>query len=373
MPCLPGPAFAPFRSALVLCVALLLSSAGWAQTQAKAASVPLSNPRLRLVGQVDDLDAAHPRLAYPGTGLLLRFTGRSIGLDVDSSSDTSALTVLVNEGAPLTYVLHQGPQNLVIAADTTDGPQTVQIVKRTETWQGVLTLEDITVPEGTTLLAAPELPTRKLLFIGDSVTCGTGLDDNATCVNDRQHPSSNAYQTYGMLLGRRLDAESRLVCYGGRGLERDYRGLEAKDHVLTVPELIELSVPADEPGQRATWETKRWQPAALVVSVGTNDFNLQKTKPLNQGRWVGEYVQFVRQLRQDYPDALIFLTEGSIVTDPLLRTYVQETVKRMGDARVRYLPSVHYPGHSCDGHPTEEQHFHIANDFEPALREALGW
>lgn len=356
-------------------LAVVVASCGGGAAQGPSAGpslTPASDARLRFFGQIDARDPQHPRLAYPATGLMLRFTGKSVELRVESSTDTSALSVVVNHASPLTYVLDKGPQSVVIAADSATAVQTVEIYKRTETWQGLVTVNGVLLPEGTSLLAPPELPRRKLLFLGDSVTCGTGLDDNATCVNDRQHPSSNAYDTYGMRLGRRLDAESRLVCYGGRGLERDYRGLEAKDDVLTVPQLISLAIPADAPGDRVPWDVKQWQPDAILLSVGTNDFNLQSTKPLDAERWIGEYVVFLASLRKSYPQATILVTEGAIVTNPLLRQYVQEAAKRAHDAHVRYVPSTHYPGHSCDGHPTNAQHLEITNDFAPVLQEVLG-
>lgn len=364
------------RPSLLAAVCLAASTLAGVPAEAQApapTTVSAADARLRFFGQLDAHDPQQPHLAYPGTGLLLRFTGKAVSLNVDATKDTTALTVVVNGAAPLTYPLNKGEQSIVIAADSPTAPQTVAVFKRTETWQGILTVNGVTLPAGATLLTPPALPRRRLLFIGDSVTCGTGLDDNATCVDDRLHPSSNAYDTYGLRLGRRLDAESRLVCYGGRGLERDYLGREAKDNVLTVPQLIDLAIPADAPNERVHWDTQQWQPDAIVVSVGTNDFNLQATKPLDPARWTREYLAFASDLRKQYPGALILLTEGAIVTNALLRQLVQEVATRAGDPRIRYVPSTHYPGHSCDGHPTNEQHLQITNDFAPVLQDALGW
>ena len=85
------------------------------------------------------------------------------------------------------------------------------------------------------------------MFIGDSVTCGGGVDNNAQCKPDPEHPANNVYDSYGMLLGRRMDAQIQLVCYGGRGLERDYRGLGISDGVLNAPQFLDLAVVTDEP------------------------------------------------------------------------------------------------------------------------------
>jgi lysophospholipase L1-like esterase len=211
------------------------------------------------------------------------------------------------------------------------------------------------------------------MFIGDSVTCGAGVNNNAICEPDPLHPANDAYNAYGMVLGRWLDAQSDLVCYGGRGLERDYRGRDEADGVLNAPQFVHLSVATDNPSERAPWDATRWQPDAIIVSLGTNDFNLQKTKPLSENEWVDEYVAFVRALRKDYPHSFVLLTEGAMVTDPLLRKMVLETVARMHKKNVKYVQATHYPGNGCNGHPTRAQHLRIADDLEPVIRQTLGW
>jgi lysophospholipase L1-like esterase len=211
------------------------------------------------------------------------------------------------------------------------------------------------------------------MFVGDSVTCGVGIDNNAQCTHDPQLPDINAYESYGMLLGRRLDAETQLVCYGGRGLVRDYRGFVLADNVVNIPDFFTLAIASDKPEGRVPWDAGRFQPDAIFMSIGTNDMNLEKTKPLDEIAWVAAYVDFLHKARSLYPRSLIFVTEGAIVTDPLLARMVQRAAAQSLDSRVIYAPSEHYPGNGCNGHPTGIQHRHMADDFEVTLRRALNW
>jgi hypothetical protein len=94
----------------------------------------------------------------------------------------------------------------------------------------------------------------------------------------------------------------------------------------------------------------------------TNDFNLQKTQPLDEKKWVDEYVAFLRALRKDYRHSYILLSEAAIVTDPLLRQMVQQTVAKVHDKKVKYVTGHHYPGLPCDAHPTLLEHRRIADD-----------
>jgi lysophospholipase L1-like esterase len=335
--------------------------------------VLLNNYRIQFIGRIDDRNPLKPRLAYPGTEIRLRLHGGSMRLVLSSDSDKSALTIVVDHGAPRLQLLHLGLNDLTLSAAPAEGDHTFEIMKRTETWQGILTVESISLPPDVILLPPPIPSQRKLMFVGDSVTCGTGVNNNAICKADPENPSSDVYNSYGLLLGRRLDAETHLVCYGGRGLVRDYRGLGIEDHVLNAPQFFPLAVAADALSGRVAWDATRFQPDAIVFSLGTNDFSLQKTKPLDEPRWIDAYVGFLRSARALYPQAKFLVTEGAIVTDPLLRSMLQQVVAQAADPLASYVPSQHYPGNGCDGHPTASQHLQMTDDFEPILRARLGW
>jgi lysophospholipase L1-like esterase len=357
-----------------LTVALLLVFVSTARAQSVTLqAVPINDPHLRLIGRTDDRDPAHPRLAYPATGLEFRFKGIGAALDLTADTPNSALTIVIDHKAPTLAILTSGANTITLADGLDDFAHTVEIYKRTETWQGTLTLDGVTLAAGAALLDLAPLPRRKLMFVGDSVTCGVGIDNNAQCTKDPHLPDINAYESYGMLLGRRLDAETQLVCYGGRGLMRDYRGLTIADNVVNIPDFLALAIPSDKPEGRVPWDASRFQPDAIFMSIGTNDMNLEKTNPLDDTAWIAAYVSFLHKVRSLYPGSLIFVTEGSIVTDPLLARMVQRAAARSLDSRVIYVPSRHYPGNGCNGHPTGIQQRHMADDIEPVLRRGLNW
>jgi lysophospholipase L1-like esterase len=336
-------------------------------------AVWFNDDRIQIIGRVDDRDPLKPRLAYPGSEIRLRIHGSSVALGISSDSDKSALTIVVDHGAPRLQLLHAGRNDLRFAAVPAEGDHTFEIIKRTETWQGILTFESISLPGGASLLPPTARSARKLMFVGDSVTCGAGVNNNATCKPDPENPANDAYDSYGLLLGRRLDAEVQLVCYGGRGLVRDYRGLAIEDNVLNAPQFLSLTIPSDAPDGRVAWDAARFQPDAILFSLGTNDFNLEKTKPLDEPKWIEAYVSLLRAARALYPKAKFLVTEGAIVTDPLLRSMLQTAVAESGDPLASYVPSQHYPGNGCDGHPTAAQHLQMTDDFEPMFRARLGW
>jgi hypothetical protein len=341
--------------------------------------VPPSDPRLVVMGRADRSDPARLRFGYPGVTLRLTFEGSSLGARFTATTSNSRIAVIVDGGEPRVVRLPRGDSDVPLVDALAPGPHTIDIVHRTETWQGMLAVRGFVLGAGGRLLIPkPPPPVRRILFIGDSVTCGEAIDREPppACRNDAP-ASSNAYLSYGMLLGRALEADVHLVCYGGRGLLRDWRG---NHRVANAPQLFDLAV-ADPPW-RATWDHAAFVPDAVVVSVGTNDFNLDLGPFPEREEYVSAYVAFVRAIRRQAPRAHVFLTEGAIVsdeTDPgrpqktVLRAYIAESSRRLADAGVHVVESTHYPGDACNAHPTRDQHAAMARDLDPVIRRTLGW
>lgn len=351
---------------------LFHSAAAMGQAAPTSQVIPANDPHLSLIGRYVMTDEKTPRFGYPGSGFIVRFKGKSLAFTVTTDSSISALTLVLDHAEPALTLLHQGEQTIELPGTLDDGIHTLEVYKRTETWQGLVTLLGLRTASSE-LLPPPPLPSRKLMFLGDSVTCGAGIDNNTMCLADALRPNGDPYNSYGMRLGRRLDAQVQLVCYGGRGLERDYRGLGVTDGILNIPEFMDLAIATDDPRKRVPWTATAYTPDGIILSVGTNDFNLQPTKPLDGKKFVADYVALLHRITAEYPNAKIFATEGAIVTNPLLRTYIQQAVAEVNQKQVVWAPSTHYPGNGCNGHPTKAQHAHMADDFEPILRNDLHW
>lgn len=103
-----------------------------------------------------------------------------------ADTPSSFLTVVVDHDEPQIYSVPKGDSELLLAKGLDEGPHTAEFVKRTETWEGTLTFTGLRLSTTGALLNAPALSQRKLLFIGDSVTCGAG--DQISDVPDGARP-----------------------------------------------------------------------------------------------------------------------------------------------------------------------------------------
>jgi len=66
-------------------------------------------------------------------------------------------------------------------------------------------------------------------------------------------------------------------------------------NVLNAPQFFNYSIPADDPARQAKWIDDGWTPDAVLISLGTNDWNLQKTDALTEDEFVSKYLAEVRQ------------------------------------------------------------------------------
>lgn len=326
----------------------------------------------RMGRMVDGADGA-VRFAYPGVSSFIRFEGRALVLDASSSGDSSYLDVIVDgalaqtvhlsrERASYRLVGSAGPARS--AGSAASGPRTVQVLHRSETWHGVVTLHGFTT-DGR-VLAPPVLPSRRVLFLGDSVTCGEALE--RTPPGPKQPVWWNPRLSYGMLIGAALDAQVQLVCHGGRGLVRSWNG---RTDEFNLDRFYGLAIA--DPASPVAWDQRQYAPQLIVSAIGTNDFNGGIP---DRAQYVDAYVAFVRTLLRDHPQATIVLTEGAILDGAkkaALTAYIAATIARTGSPRVHHIPSRHYPGDTQDAHPTRPQHQQMATDLTPTLRQLMSW
>jgi lysophospholipase L1-like esterase len=330
---------------------------------ATAETLSASDARVARMGRTVAASDGTLRFGYAGVTLRLAFTGTRLSMDAQGG-DKSLVDVIVDGGAPTTVALSPALRSVELVKDAAPGRHTVELVHRTETWLGIVSVARF-VTDGK-VEAAPALPSRKLLVLGDSVTCGANMERPD---DDKNNPHWwNAGASYGLLLGRALDAQTQLVCFGGRGLVRSWNG---KTDEYQLPAYYGLAIP--DASNPAPWRQADYHPDLILVAIGTNDFNQGIPE---RASYVAAYVDFVRTLLRDHPKAQVALTEGAILKDEkkaALTAYIAETVKRVASPHVHAVGSLHHPGDAADAHPTTAQHAEMAKELAGPLRKLVGW
>ncbi len=357
---------------LVLLFALFTSLQLIAQDPRPAAAnfVKASDPHIIVEGRYVTSSAGGVRMGFPGVVLHMHFHGSALTMRVDSSSDEAFFNVVVDDGEPVHLRMQSGKHDYPILNEAAPGDHLIEIARLTESWVGVCNVLGFNIGPDGSLLAPPELPARKFLFIGDSITCGANADyDPNTPKNERTKHNMqwcDAQQTFCKILARDLDAQCVLVSYGGRGLTRDWEGLTT---VCNAPQYYTKALPDDS---SSYWDPHRYVPDIVAICIGQNDFN--RGVP-DEKIFVNTYVQLVEQIRHDAPYAWIFLLDSPMFKEggnrTILHKYLNETVAKANDPRVELGPVSFYPGNPADGHPTAANHKAIAAELEPIFRKAL--
>ncbi|MEN0036100.1 MAG: bifunctional acetylxylan esterase/glucomannan deacetylase AxeC2 [Cellvibrio sp.] len=302
---------------------------------------------------------------FPGVTFITEVEGSKLSANLQSSAGNSWIDVIVDGGTPQTIRVPQQATDIELFNFSSAAKHRVEIIHRSENWHGSVTLNNFAVTDGVFFVPAA-LPKRKMLVLGDSVTCGEAIDRVAG--EEKNTRWWNAHESYGMLTAKALNAQVNLVCWGGRGLIRSWNG---KTDDANLPDFYEYAVGDNNPAYK--WDHKQYQPDLIVSAIGTNDFS--QGIP-DRETYVTAYVKLINKLLANHPKAHIALTEGSILNSEkkaALIDYIREAISRVNDSRVHQVTSTYYPGDASDAHPTKEQHAAMAKDLAPQLKSLMDW
>lgn len=338
-----------------------------------------TDPRIRTIGRVDTRDAAVPRFAWPATGFAFRFTGTSLGLELEDTplphgTRENDWLALWTDGEPAPALpLVTGRRQYLVAARLAPGTHEVQVAKRTEAEVGTVGLLGIALDSGAVLKAAPARPRRIIEVVGDSISTGFGIEGaSADC--SFSAATENATRTYGALAARALDADVWIVAWKGKGVLRNNDPAEPEP----LPVLYGRLAPADG----TSTYSYRVHPDAVVVNLGTNDF-AQGVPPAVE--FQAAYSAFVARLRALHPAALLVLVVGPMLFDEgrvhdrtVVRSAIDAVIsasRARGDVRLELLELWTDPadGVGCQFHPNAVTHQRMADELVRLLEARLGW
>lgn len=246
----------------------------------------------------------------------------------------------------------------------------VLITKRTEPLVGIVSFQGIILSGGS--LQAPPAPlTRKIEFIGDSITCGFGNQGIAGC--NFSPPTENNYYTYESLIAQAVQAQLFVEAWSGKGVIRN-----CCDQNITTPDPLpsyyDLSV-ANSLGSATPdqWNFTQYVPDAVVINLGTNDYSTPPQPP--QDLFVNAYIEFVQTIESKYAPAQpkFFLVCGPMIGNPCCE-YVQAVATKVNATYVDLTNLLTYPfDYGCDGHPSTSGHYKMAEKALPTIQQVMGW
>jgi len=359
---------------LILCLLTLLRfplpGRGAPGFRAEAQEVKLiegDDPNIQYTGRIDFSDPKKPRFWSPGVYIKAKFKGTVCDVVVNDEqlggTNHNYISIIVDDGKPL-RIQTTGATNTIKAAEgLADGPHTITVCKDTESGIGYLEFLGFRCAG---LLPLPPKPARKLEFIGDSTTTGTGSDPSKVpCDRGQWYDQHHAYLSYGPVVARDLGAQWHLSAVSGIGLVHS-----CCEMTITLPQVF------DKMNLRANavpWDFKRYQPDAVTICLGQDD------GPGDPSAFRDAYVAFIQKLRAQYPSAQIICLSSPMADLSLtavLRENLRQVVDRVnkaGDNRVQAFFFYKSYNDGCGDHPDLKQHQLIANELSGYLKSLLGW
>ena len=231
------------------------------------------------------------------------------------------------------------------------------------------------IDAGATLLDPPALPRRTMEFIGNSITCGYGIESYEKS-DHFEYETENHYYTYAQLTARELDARAHVVARSGIGVYRSYGGPKTGTPENRMPDEYEYTNLYD---RSERWDFQRFQPQVICINLGTNDLstNNYDVKLLKKA-----YVSFLQQVRRHNPQAKIVLLCGSMLGGrelEIARNTMNDVVaeaRKAGDLEVYrfdFTPQTGDLYYGADYHPSLWQHRKMAAELTAYLRVLMHW
>ena len=350
----------------------------------KGTVIKPSNPDIVYTGRISFTNPDRPAWNYPGVQIMAAFEGTSLRMLAKPRS--GYFMAQIDQAEPF-KVAFRGERDSVVTLATAlpEGRHLVRLMYVIEGYEFFPEFWGFVLDEGRQLVKAPLLPSRKIEFIGNSITCGYG-NEGLKKEEGFDYATENHYYSYASITARNLQAQHWVVARSGIGAYRNYDGPKTGNPDSNMPVQYEYTGYAWKPELRKEptflqekWDFNRYQPDVVCINLGTNDLSTHNydLSLLKQG-----YQKLLKMVRQHNPKAkIVFLTGSMLYHQELqlakqLLDEVTAEAQKAGDKEVYRFDMAPINGNKYygnDWHPNIYQDEKMANELTPYLRQLMNW
>ena len=309
-------------------------------------SISPTNENLQYTGRIDFTDPDAPKMFYGGSSITTRFEGTSLKARFSENSwfDSQRVGFIIDGGEMIVREIANGADNVTVdvASGLENTTHDLTIVKRESPADDNLIFLGLELDEGAGLSAPDARPSRRMELYGDSVTEGVNADN--TVNEEGGGDAHNAWNSYGMILARRLNAECHNQALSGLAVQ-DGTGTwnSAVGGIGLVSTYDQINANS---GRQTDWDFSRYTPHLVVMAMGINDHSFVDES--NKESWKDSYKSVINNLRNQYPEADFVLTVPPLGIEYVqIESYVAEIVEELADPDIHYfdltvaVPPVH--------------------------------
>lgn len=337
-----------------------------------------NHPNIRYVGRIDFTEPQKPKLSGAGAYFQVKFKGRSCALLLEDQGlwGNHGYLAVELDGQYLGRIKVTNTQTeYTVVQDISAGEHSLLVCKATESQTGYIALAGIRCEA---LLPITDKLQHKIEFIGNSITCGMGLDtETVSCDSGTWYDQHNAYLAYGPQVARALNADWLLSSVSGIGICRNWNSPGP-----TMPDVYQnLYLNKDS---SFAWNDSTFIPDLISICLGTNDFSdgdgSYQRAELDSATFVNSYIQFIQMIRKRYPKARICcLSSPAIAPEKgrklcsYLTAIAQHFHDSMNNDKIHLFFFSRPYGKGCTGHPDRKEHQMMAEELLPFYRQVVGW
>ena len=345
--------------------------------------ISLNEKNIKLIGRTH-IEKNRLCLILSGTGCEFSFTGKkldiSISCDDDSYLDGKScnyprIAVMTDGKFIVKKVIENPTEKYNIINSETTVTKNIKIIKLSEGAFSIALVNEIETDDDAVINPAPE-KNLKIEFIGDSITCGYGVDDS-NLLSDFSTRAENCMKSCAYLTADMLNADYSLFSYSGYGIISGYTSDGVRNTNEILPQYYEsigfsYSSINGRKTQDIKWDFSRFVPDIIVINLGTNDNSFCIYHEEAFAEFEDKYIEFLGKIRKNNPDSEIICTLGimNIETCP----HVRNAVKRFNDSHTHFFEFTMQDGRlgfASNFHPSEDTHRYAAEELVSFIKENI--
>lgn len=326
--------------------------------------------------------------ALSGTGAEFTFTGTECSVVIKGDNNSSSpsaddnyarIGVYLDGERVVDDMMDESEKTFEVFKSEEEKTVTVSVVKLSESPMSTIGIKEIKVKGGK--IQPTENKDMLVEFIGDSITCGYGIDDP----NKDHHfvtATEDVTKAYAYLTAQALNADYSIVSFSGYGIISGYTDSDTKVTAQTVPQYYtklgySWSTNGTFSPQAVEWDFSRRQPDLVVVNLGTNDDSYTQNDVEKQNEYSENYTEFLKLIREKNPSARILCVFG-VMGDrlyPFVEKAVEDYTSETGDSNIsafKLTPHSARDGYSADWHPSVSTQQRTAEKVTEEIRRLIG-
>lgn len=324
-----------------------------------------------------------------GTGAEFEFTGKNLEITIAGDSSVSdvynhraRIGIFVNGERAVDEMISSSRQSFKVIKSDNEATYNVKIIKLSESEMSSFGIVSIDCDEGEQIVPSSQSG-RKIEFIGDSITCGYGIDDGNPN-SSFSTATEDITRTFAHLTAEHFGADYNVFAMSGYGILSGYTSNPSQINTQPlIPSYYstlgcsDSSFSGSRP-QDIQWDFSSFQPDAVVINLGTNDSTYCQNDSEKLDAFVKAYVDFLKQVRSCNPNAQIFCILGTC-SDQIysqVEQAVNEYSSQTGDSNVHsYLidSGDSSYGYAASYHPSAASNALMADVLSSVMSDVMGW